>query len=153
MVSKNKTILVTASAKRLGRSIVTDLVKRGWKVAIHYNQSKILAEETADYLFKIGGKVSIHQADLTCNLDIKKLIREIESENSVWTGLINNAGYFNYDNGTNFKFEELQNHLSVNFIAPALLTQALAKNTLKDEKKVNNAQGFVINILDAKILG
>jgi len=38
--NKNKTILVTASAKRLGKVIATDLVKFGWSVAIHYNKSK-----------------------------------------------------------------------------------------------------------------
>ncbi len=153
MEYKNKTILVTASAKRLGKFIATDLVKLGWQVAIHYNKSKKLAEETADYLIKIGGKVTTHQADLSCVSDIEKLINEIEEQNSIWTGIINNAGYFNYDNGINFKVEELQNHMSVNFIAPSLLTKALAKYTLKMSKDKIKSQGFVINILDAKIFG
>ena len=105
MEIKNKTILVTASAKRLGKFIAIDLIKKGWKVAIHYNKSKILAEDTANYLFKIGGNVSTHQADLTCNTDLEKLINEIEAQDSKWFGLINKAGYFNYDNGNNFKVE------------------------------------------------
>ena len=153
MKIKNKTILVTASAKRLGKFIATDLIKKGWKVAIHYNKSKKFAEETADYLIKIGGQVTTHQADLTCNIDIEKLVSEIEDQDSTWVGLINNAGYFNYDNGTSFKVEELHRHMSVNFIAPALLTKALAKYTQKMKKQKINYQGFVINILDAKIFG
>ena len=132
---KNKTILVTASAKRLGKFIATDLIKKGWKVAIHYNKSKTLAEEAADYLLKIGGQVSIHQADLTCNKDIEKLVNEIEAQDTIWAGLINNAGYFNYDNGTSFKVEDLQNHMSVNFVAPTLLTKALAKHIMKMKKQ------------------
>ena len=56
MKINNKTILITASAKRLGKFIATDLIKKGWKVAIHYNKSKTFAEETADHLFKIGGQ-------------------------------------------------------------------------------------------------
>ena len=151
MENKNKTILVTASAKRLGKFIAIDLIKKGWKVAIHYNKSKIMAEDTADYLSKIGGHVSVHQADLTCNSDIEKLVKEIEAQNSKWVGLINNAGYFNYDNGTSFRVEELHNHMLVNFIAPTLLTKALAKY-IKMKKQKNTSQGFVINILDAKIL-
>ena len=153
MESKNKTILVTASAKRLGKFIATDLVKKGWKVAIHYYKSKTLAEDTADYLVKIGGHVSIHQADLSCKSDIENLINEIESQDSIWAGLINNAGYFNYDNGISFRVEELQNHMLVNFIAPTLLTKALAKYTMKIKKQENSYKGFVINILDAKIFG
>ena len=130
MEIKNKTILVTASAKRLGKFIATDLIKKGWTVAIHYNKSKTFAEETADYLIKLGGQVSTHQADLTCNSDIEKLVNEIEALDSTWSGLINNAGYFNYDDGKNFKVEELHRHMSVNFIAPTLLTRALAKYTM-----------------------
>ena len=153
MEIKNKTILVTASAKRLGKFIATDLIKKGWKVAVHYNKSKKYAEETADYLFKIGGQVSIHQADLTCNADIEKLVNEIEALDSTWSGLINNAGYFNYDDGKNFRVEELHRHMSVNFIAPTLLTRALAKYTMKMKNQNNNSQAFVINIIDAKIFG
>ena len=112
MEIKNKTILITASAKRLGKFIAIDLTKKGLKIAIHYNKSKTLAEETADYLLKIGGNVSTHQADLTCISDIEKLVKEIESQDSKWVGLINNAGYFNYDNGNSFKAEELHRTLS-----------------------------------------
>ena len=153
MDCQKKTILVTASAKRLGKFIATDLVKFGWKVAIHYYKSQTAAEETADYLSQIGGSVSVHQADLSCKNDIKKLVKEIESQDTTWAGLINNAGYFNYDDGTTFKAENLQNHMSVNFIAPTLLTQALAKYTIKLKKEKKDSQGFVINILDAKIFG
>ena len=102
MKQKNKTILVTASAKRLGKLIATDLVKTGWGVAIHYNKSKQLGEETADELLKIGGKVSLHQADLTIPSDIERLIKDLKEQDSIWSGLINNAGYFNYDSGINF---------------------------------------------------
>ena len=129
MKHKNKTILVTASAKRLGKFIATDLVKAGWGVAIHYNKSKKLGEETADQLLKIGGKVSLHQADLSIPSDIEKLVKDLEKQNSIWSGLINNAGYFNYDSGIDFDAKSLNDHMSVNFTAPAILTQALAKYT------------------------
>ena len=130
MIHKDKTILVTASAKRLGKFIITDLVEAGWSIALHYNKSKKLAEETAE-----------------------QLIKNIQVNESLWVGLINNAGYFNYDNSNNFNFDDLYNHMSVNFTAPAILTQALANYTIKMQKQKKNTQGFVINILDAKIFG
>ena len=77
MIHKDKTILVTASAKRLGKFIITDLVKAGWSIALHYNKSKKLAEETAEELIKIGGKVNLYQADLAKKVDIEKLIKNI----------------------------------------------------------------------------
>ena len=153
MKHKNKTILVTASAKRLGKFIATDLVKAGWGVAIHYNKSKQLAEETVDELLKMGGKVTLHQADLKITSDIEKLIKDLEEQDLIWSGLINNAGYFDYDNGVSFNTTSLYDHMSVNFTAPTILTQALAKYTLNLQQQKKNTQGFVINIIDAKIFG
>ena len=153
MIYKDKTILVTASAKRLGKFIITDLVESGWSIALHYNKSKKLAEETAEKLIKVGGKVNLYQADLSKKLDIENLINNLESHDSTWTGLINNAGYFNYDNCNDFSFDDLYNHMSINFTAPAMLTKALANYTIKIQKKKKSQQGFVINILDAKIFG
>ena len=153
MIYKDKTILVTASAKRLGKFIITDLVEAGWSIALHYNKSKKLAEETAENLIKVGGKVNLYQADLSKKSDIQNLLNNLETHHSTWTGLINNAGYFNYDNGNNFSFDDLNNHMSINFTAPAILTQALANYTIKMQKHKKNHRGFVINILDAKIFG
>ena len=153
MTEKDKTILVTASAKRLGKFIITDLVESGWSIALHYNKSKKLAEETAEKLRNLGGKVNLYQADLSIKSDIENLINNLESHHSTWTGLINNAGYFNYDNGNNFSFEALNNHMSINFTAPAMLTKALANYTTKIQKQKKSQRGFVINIIDAKVFG
>ncbi len=153
MKNKNKTVLVTASAKRLGKIIATDLVKLGWSVAIHYNKSKQIAEETANDLIKIGGNVTLYKANFSNNSDVEKLINDLEKNVSTWSGLINNAGYFNYDTGISFDMKNLNDHMSVNFIAPSILTKALANFTLKMQKEKKNKQGFVINILDAKIFG
>ena len=92
MIYKDKTILVTASAKRLGKFIITDLVEAGWSIALHYNKSKKLAEETAENLIKVGGKVNLYQADLSKKSDIQNLLNNLETHHSTWTGLINNAG-------------------------------------------------------------
>ena len=119
----------------------------------HYNKSKKLAEETAEKLIKLGGKVNLYQADLSKKSDIENLIDNLEAQDSIWTGLINNAGYFNYDNGNNFSFDDLNNHMSINFTAPAILTKALANYTIKMQKQRKIERGFVINILDAKIFG
>ena len=153
MSYKNKTILVTASSKRLGKYIATDLVNAGWDIAIHYKESKLLAEETANDLTKIGGRVSLHQADLSNQVGVEKLINSVKKLDSKWTGLINNAGFFNYDNGISFNFNNLNEHMAVNFMAPAMLTQALANFITECQKEDKKLQGAVINILDAKIFG
>ena len=142
MKNKNKTVLVTASAKRLGKIIATDLVKLGWSVAIHYNKSKQIAEETANDLIKMGGNVTLYQANFSKNSDVEKLIKNLEKNASTWSGLINNAGYFNYDTGINFDMKSLNDHMSVNFIAPTILTKALANFTFKMQKEKKKQTRF-----------
>ena len=83
MKNKNKTVLVTASAKRLGKIIATDLVKLGWSVAIHYNKSKQIAEETANDLIKMGGNVTLYQANFSKNSDVEKLIKNLEKNKEI----------------------------------------------------------------------
>ena len=43
-----KTIFVTGGAKRIGKAIVELFASDGWKVIIHYNNSKTDAETLAD---------------------------------------------------------------------------------------------------------
>ena len=42
-----QTILVTGGAKRIGKTIIELFAKKNWKVIIHYNKSKLAAEELA----------------------------------------------------------------------------------------------------------
>ena len=46
-MNKKKTILVTSGAKRLGKHISKFFVMNDWDLILHYNNSKIEAEETA----------------------------------------------------------------------------------------------------------
>ena len=68
------------------------MVKLGWSVAIHYNKSKQIAEETANDLIKIGGNVTLYKANFSNNSDVEKLINDLEKNVSTYPGLINNAG-------------------------------------------------------------
>ena len=147
-----KTVLITAGAKRLGKIIAEAMIKENWSIALHYNSSKIEAEETAHDLEKKGGDISIYQADF---LDIEKTEKFIETlvkQKKDWIGLINNAGLFKYDSGKNFLYKNLNNHMLINFTVPSLLTKALYDKITRNDSKNDNLN-IVINILDGKIFG
>ncbi len=82
--------------------------------------------------------MTLHQADLSKSDQLTNLINNVKKLSSQWIGLINNAGLFKYDDGINFDFENLNDHMSVNFTAPAILTQALARFTIEKQKKDKN---------------
>ncbi len=50
-----RSALVTGGAQRLGRAIALALAADGWNVAIHYRDSRALAEATADDVRALGG--------------------------------------------------------------------------------------------------
>ena len=45
---KNSAVLITGSAKRIGREIAFKLAAKGFDIAIHYNKSKAEALKLAD---------------------------------------------------------------------------------------------------------
>ena len=76
-----KTVLITAGAKRLGRYIAESLIEDNWSIALHYNTSKIEAEETAHFLSNKGGNVSIFYANFLNPEHIEKLIMQLSKKN------------------------------------------------------------------------
>lgn len=149
---KRKSILVTSGSKRLGKKISKFFVMNDWDLILHYNKSKIHAEETAHELSSYSNRIKLYNADFTNYNEVNNLIENLNTLEEEWIGLINNAGFFKYDSGRDFSLEQLNNHMSVNFSVPSMLTQALYKNIMKNHTK-KNKNNMVINIIDAKIYG
>ena len=85
-----KVVLVTGSAKRLGRGIALRLAEAGARVAVHYRNSEAAARQTAE---ECGG-APMFQADLTDVSQIERLFVEIDSKMGRVDGLVNNAAVF-----------------------------------------------------------
>lgn len=83
-------VLVTGSAKRIGRVIAIELARRGFSVAIHYNQSRAEAERVAE---ECGGAPTF-QADLGQVEQIRSLFRDVQQRFGNLHGLVNNAARF-----------------------------------------------------------
>ncbi len=148
---KHDRILVTAGSKRLGKIISQKIIKNNYSIILHYNKSKIEAEETAHHLSKYG-EVDVYQADF-CNIDqTEKFVQILEKNYKNWVGLVNNAGLFNFDTSINFDINSLQKHMSVNFTVPSILIKTLYKNLKQNHLEKNKSAG-VINIIDAKVFG
>ena len=110
----DKTVLITAGAKRMGKSFAKAMLKKKWSIVLHYNKSKKEAEETAHYLFKKGGKVTLYKANFLDNEQTDKFIEKLRKENKDWKCLINNASMFQYDLGESFDIDTLNKHMLVN---------------------------------------
>ena len=97
------TVLVTGGSQRIGAVISDRLAREGWNVIIHYNKSKKKAFNLKKNLSTYKINCCCIKADLSKELELKKLFKNAKKEMGVITCLINNASTFELDNLENIK--------------------------------------------------
>ncbi|PPR37538.1 MAG: Enoyl-[acyl-carrier-protein] reductase [NADPH] FabL [Alphaproteobacteria bacterium MarineAlpha6_Bin4] len=140
------TVLVTGGSQRIGAVISDRLAREGWNVIIHYNKSKKKAFNLKKNLSTYKINCCCIKADLSKELELKKLFKNAKKEMGVITCLINNASTFELDNLENIKKKKWDYHLNTNLWAPIFLIQQFIKNLPK------NINGNIINVVDQRVI-
>ncbi len=87
---RDKVVLVTGGARRIGRGIALRLAREGARVAIHYQNSEAEARETAA---ECGG-APLFRANLESVAEIERMFGEAGNKLGRLDGLVNNAARF-----------------------------------------------------------
>jgi 3-oxoacyl-[acyl-carrier protein] reductase/pteridine reductase len=87
---RDKVVLVTGAAKRIGRAIALRLAREGARVVIHYQTSEAEAHQTAA---ECGG-APVVQANLESVAEIERLFADVVRQCGRIDGLVNNAARF-----------------------------------------------------------
>jgi 3-oxoacyl-[acyl-carrier protein] reductase/pteridine reductase len=87
---EGKVVLVTGSAKRIGRAIALRLAEEGARVAIHYFGSEAEARRTAEEC----GNAPVFRANLESVDEIARMFAEVGAHFGRLDGLVNNAARF-----------------------------------------------------------
>src|SRR5271154_5314142 len=87
---QDKVVLVTGSAKRIGRGIALRLAHEGARVAIHYSSSEAEARATAAEC----GNAPVFRADLEKVSEIERLFSDVQAHFGKLDGLVNNAARY-----------------------------------------------------------
>ena len=140
-----QTALITGSARRIGRTIALDLAAHGWRVAIHYRNSRDEAEALANEIQQAGGAAVSVSANLADLADVQSLIERCAEALGPVTCLVNNASEFFLDTIGSVTPEGWDTHLDINLKAPVFLAQALYANLPA------GVEGNVINIIDQRV--
>lgn len=143
---KPKTILVTGGARRVGRMLVEHLSSAGHAVVIHANNNAAEADELAKDLRRSNSLVWSIAADLSDHAAACALVGQANQlAGAPLSGLINSASIFDYDTPGAMKVSVFDHAMAVNLRAPALLSEAFAKQA--DPRRDN----CIINLLDMKL--
>ena len=142
---KNKNLLITGAATRVGKAIALHIAEKGWNIALHYFRSSSKAKELKKIIEQNWVKVVLIKADLKNPKQVEKIVPLAKKKLGAIDCLINNAALFEKDDISNFTTKSWNNHLNINLLAPAILTKQFAKQASK--KTVSN----IINIIDQRI--
>ena len=137
-------IIITGGATRIGAAIAEKLSGPRKEIIIHFNKSKLKAENLKKKLSKKGTKVYLIKGDLSVEKDVNKIVKFSKSKLKYFDCLINNASLFENDKIENFTTDSWGKHLRTNLRTPALLSKEFAKNI---RGKNNN----IINIIDQRV--
>lgn len=137
---KNKTVLVTGSARGIGAAIIKEFASKGYNVVINYNTSEddayMLQEEIKEY----NVKSLVIKCDISNEHEVEKMIESIEDELGGVDILVNNAALDIDDFFYKKDIENFKRILEVNLIGAFIVSRAVSKSM------INNKWGRIINI-------
>jgi len=142
MELKGKTVLVTGSAKRVGKAIALTLARCGAHLIINYQRSRSEAEDAVQEIEKFGVRALAVRANVSVVSDVQAMIRQAVQYFSRLDVLVNNAAVFYptpFDRLTEKDWDEM---ININLKGSFLCAKYAADEMLK------SGGGKIINIAD-----
>lgn len=135
-------VLITGSAKRLGRECVLAVARAGADIILHHNTSASEADATAQEISAIGRKVWTVQADLSDPKQAQTLAHRVWEMCGGFDVLVNNASIFPASTLDTLEYENFIDNININAWAPFIIGR---------EMKGLCDKGHIVNFLDCRI--
>lgn len=140
-----KTILITGSARRIGRHLAIAMARAGADIIIHHAHSPEEAESTAAEIRSMGRSANIISGDLDDKEVFTENFPSFFQKNDIFA-LVNNAAIFEPLELDDVTFENWNRHLTINLTAPFFLSQGFIRSKTPDKP------GRIVNIVDWRAL-
>ena len=140
--TQNKVALITGGVRRIGAEIATLLHEQGFRLALHYRNSRTEAKALQEKLNAIrADSVILIQADLHVTKGLNALVKSTLESFSQLDVVVNNASSFYTTPVGKATEEDWDDLVGSNLKAPFFLAQAAAPALKK-------SNGCIINIVD-----
>jgi len=140
---KEKGIIVTGSAVRVGRAICLELAKSGAHLFCHYNSSKDAANNLERDLGETGSVYFFYQSELSDATSARALVKKAQEQLGSIDVLINNAAIFYKTPLGEVSEQDWDAFFNINLKVPFFLAQE-AGTIMREQQS-----GKIVNIGDA----
>ncbi len=132
----NRTVLVTGSSRGIGKATAKAFAECGDKVVINYVVHREQAEQTLREIEEEGGRAMVVQCDVSDELQVKKMMEEIEKKFGEVDVLVNNAGIAEMKLFTDIQTEVWERMFDVNvkgmflcckYVLPSMISRKKGK--------------------------
>jgi NAD(P)-dependent dehydrogenase (short-subunit alcohol dehydrogenase family) len=145
MSLREKTILITGAARRVGRHLALAAARAGADVILHHANSPEEVLQAAAEIEALGCRAWVLQADFSQPEQVEGLIARAWEIQPLYA-VVNNAAIFEPLSLAKTGLEVWQKHLNINLTAPFLLSRDFAALLPPGE------MGRIVNILDWRAL-
>lgn len=119
----SKVVLITGASRGIGRAEAEKFAREGYQVIANYHNSKERMEQFAQQMAEQGLSVIPMQADVSDEVQVKRMVEEILSQFGHIDVLICNAGIARQGLFTDFTSAQWHNMMAVNLDSSLLLLQ------------------------------
>lgn len=135
-------VLVTGSARGLGRHLAVDLGLDGHEVIVHYRSSRAAAQSAVDAIRAGGGRAHCVTGDVTVPADVEAMAEAIRTEVGGLDALVNNVGQFILKRLDDLTVEEWDAQIASTVSATYYVTKAMLP-------MLRDGGGRIVNISDS----
>jgi pteridine reductase len=144
---KDKVVIITGGARRIGRTICLTLAERGAKIVINYNKSEKDAKELLNDLNRINHTRAIAvKADVSKSDEVQNMVESTMAHFKTIDILINNAAIFFKTQLFDMSEDDWDLFMDTNLKGPFLCSQIVGK--IMSDK----GSGKIINIVDSFVI-
>ena len=143
-MANHRVALVTGSGKKRVGSVVADaLARRGYAIAVHYRSSAEEAEETASLLRTLGAEARPFHADLSDEVAVTKMVRDVVSSFGRIDVLVNCAAVWQRKRLEDVTANDVRLHFDTNAMGTFLCCQQVGLFMTKQPEG-----GLIVNVGD-----
>lgn len=128
---ENKVALITGAARGIGQAIAIRFAKEGAALVIDYVGDPDQANDTSKQIADAGGKSIPVEADVSKPDQVQGLIDSAVKAFGKLDIVVNNAGVEKKSAFVDYPLEELQKILNINLVGPFLVSQAAARQMIR----------------------